>query len=73
MSFPTTLQQSPQTTTTTTTPSEFVKAQSRSLLLKAGRKKLCLLNDPVQGPTLLSVSELIHSTSFAFSHSKGQE
>lgn len=40
------------------------------LLLKAKRKKLCLLNDPAWGPTLLSVSELIHPTSFAFSYSK---
>lgn len=39
-------------------------------LLKASRKKLCLLNDPARGPTLLSVPELIHSTSFAFSYSK---
>lgn len=39
-------------------------------LLKALRKKLCLLNDPAWGPTLLSVSELIHPTSFAFSYSK---
>lgn len=50
--------------------SEVMTIQNIVASAKNSKEKVCLLNDPAWGPTLLSVSELIHSTSFAFSYSK---